>query len=125
MNLNITLEQPDKKLALFGSADRYLRMVREAFGVQVVSRDDEIRISGDKEQVDKAAAVLEDGHVHLLDLVSGTWSDSLVDSVVDDMLFTANGRYFLTFRYTNIAQPSLGDMSAYLAKGISNEDRRF
>lgn len=59
MNLNITLEQPDKKLALFGSADRYLRMVREAFGVQVVSRDDELRISGEKEQVSKAAAVLE------------------------------------------------------------------
>ena len=28
MNLNITLEQPEKKLALFGSADRYLRTIR-------------------------------------------------------------------------------------------------
>ncbi|HEY7115991.1 MAG TPA: PhoH family protein [Tepidisphaeraceae bacterium] len=59
MNLNISLEQPDKKLALFGSADRYLRMIRDAFGVQVVSRDDELRISGDGEQVNKAAAVFE------------------------------------------------------------------
>ncbi len=59
MNLNITLEQPDKKLALFGSADRYLRMVRDTFGVTVTSRDDEVRLSGDKEQVAKAAAVLE------------------------------------------------------------------
>jgi phosphate starvation-inducible protein PhoH and related proteins len=59
VNLNITVEQPDKKLALFGSADRYLRMIRETFGVQVVSRDDEIRLSGDKEQVSKAAAVLD------------------------------------------------------------------
>ena len=38
MQLTITLEQPDKKLALFGSADRYLRMIRDTFGVQVVSR---------------------------------------------------------------------------------------
>ena len=59
MNLNITLEQPEKKLALFGSADRYLRMIRDTFGVQLVSREDEIRLSGDKEQVSKAAAVLE------------------------------------------------------------------
>jgi phosphate starvation-inducible PhoH-like protein len=59
VNLNISLEQPDKKLALFGSADRYLRMIRDAFGVQVVSRDDELRISGDGEQVNKAAAVFE------------------------------------------------------------------
>lgn len=59
MNLNISLEQPDKKLALFGSADRNLRMIRDAFGIQVVSRDDELRLAGDPDQVSKAAAVLE------------------------------------------------------------------
>jgi phosphate starvation-inducible PhoH-like protein len=53
------LEQPEKKLALFGSADRHLRMVRDAFGVQVVSREDELRLSGEREQVSKAAAVLD------------------------------------------------------------------
>ena len=38
MTLSITLEQPDKRLALFGSADRYLRMIRDTFGVQIVNR---------------------------------------------------------------------------------------
>ncbi len=59
MNLSITLEQPGKKLALFGSADRHLRMLREAFGVTVVNRDDELRLSGDPEPVAKAAKVLD------------------------------------------------------------------
>ena len=59
VNLSITVEQPDKKLALFGSADRNLRMIRDTFGVQLVSRDDEIKISGEGEQVSKAAAVIE------------------------------------------------------------------
>ena len=59
MNLNITLEQPEKKLALFGSADRYLRMIRETFGVTLVSREDEIKISGERDQVNKVAAVLD------------------------------------------------------------------
>jgi phosphate starvation-inducible PhoH-like protein len=59
VNLSITLEQPDKKLALFGSADRYLRLIRETLGVQLVSRDDELRISGEREQVSKAAQVLD------------------------------------------------------------------
>jgi phosphate starvation-inducible PhoH-like protein len=59
VNLNITLEQPDKKLALFGSADKHLRMIRDAFGVQLVARDDELRISGEREQVGKAALVLD------------------------------------------------------------------
>ena len=59
MNISIPIEQPEKKLALFGSADRYLRMIRDTFGVQVSSREDEIRISGERDQVAKAAAVLE------------------------------------------------------------------
>jgi phosphate starvation-inducible PhoH-like protein len=58
VNLNIIVEQPDKKLALFGSADRYLRMIRDAFGVQLVSREDELRLAGERDQVGKAAAVL-------------------------------------------------------------------
>jgi phosphate starvation-inducible PhoH-like protein len=58
VNLSITLEQPAKKLALFGASDRHLRMIREALGVQVVSREDELRLIGDPDRVDKAAAVL-------------------------------------------------------------------
>jgi phosphate starvation-inducible PhoH-like protein len=59
VNLSITLEQPEKKLALFGSADRYLRMIRDTFGVQLTNRDNDLRISGEKDQVSKAAAVLD------------------------------------------------------------------
>jgi phosphate starvation-inducible PhoH-like protein len=59
VNLNISLEQPDKKLALFGAADRHLKMLREAFGVAVVSRNDDLHLSGDRDQVGKAAAVVD------------------------------------------------------------------
>ena len=59
VNLSITLEQPDKRLALFGSADRYLRMIRDTFGVTVTNRGDEILLSGDKDAVSRAAGVLD------------------------------------------------------------------
>ena len=59
MNLSITLEQPEKKLGLFGTADRNLRMVRDALGVRLTPRDDEVQVVGDREQVDKAALVLD------------------------------------------------------------------
>jgi phosphate starvation-inducible PhoH-like protein len=59
VNLSITLESPGKKLALFGSSDRHLRLIRDAFGVQLVSRDDELRVAGEPEQVSKAAKVLD------------------------------------------------------------------
>ncbi len=59
MNLSITLDQPEKKLALFGPADRNLRMVREALGVSMVARDDELRLTGESDAVGRAARVLE------------------------------------------------------------------
>ncbi len=59
MNLSITLEQPSKKLALFGSADRHLRLIRDTFKVQLVNREDELRLAGDPDQVAKAARVLD------------------------------------------------------------------
>ncbi len=59
MNLSITLEQPSKKLALFGSADRHLRLLRDTFAVQVVNRDDELRLSGEPDPVAKAARALD------------------------------------------------------------------
>jgi phosphate starvation-inducible PhoH-like protein len=57
--LSISLEQPDKKLALFGTADRHLKVIREACGVHLVGRDDELHLSGEREQVGRAAAVLD------------------------------------------------------------------
>jgi phosphate starvation-inducible PhoH-like protein len=59
VNLSISLEQPGKKLALFGSADRYLRLIRDSFEVQLVNRDDQLRLSGEAQQVSKAAKVLD------------------------------------------------------------------
>jgi phosphate starvation-inducible protein PhoH len=50
VNLSISLEQPGKKLALFGSADRHLRLIRDSFEVQVVNRDDQLRLSGEAKQ---------------------------------------------------------------------------
>jgi phosphate starvation-inducible PhoH-like protein len=59
VHLNIALEQPEKKLALFGAADRHLRMIRDTFAIQVIFRNDELRLTGERQQVNKAAAVLE------------------------------------------------------------------
>jgi phosphate starvation-inducible protein PhoH and related proteins len=59
VNLSIALEQPQKKLALFGAADRHLKMLREAFGVQLTNRDDELHLAGERDAVAKAAAVLD------------------------------------------------------------------
>lgn len=59
VNVNISLENPNKRVALFGPADRHLKMLREAFGVTTVARDGDLKLSGPADQVDMAAVVLD------------------------------------------------------------------
>jgi phosphate starvation-inducible protein PhoH and related proteins len=60
VQLNIHIEQPGKKLALFGPGDRTLRTLREAFGITLVARDDQLRMTGEGPAITKAAAAISE-----------------------------------------------------------------
>jgi len=59
LELTITLEDPRKLGALFGPADRHLRMIRQALGVQIFARQGQVKVTGSAQNVSRAAAVLE------------------------------------------------------------------
>jgi phosphate starvation-inducible PhoH-like protein len=103
VNLSITVEQPEKKVALFGSADRYLRLIRDTFGIQVINRDDELRLSGESQQVSKAASVLDQMQRKL------RRQDWLSAEDVGNAIRKADGE--------NGARPSSGDQVDTFAKG--------
>jgi phosphate starvation-inducible protein PhoH and related proteins len=58
VTLTITIENPSRKLALYGTSDRNLRLIRDAFGVQIVARDDTIKLTGTTENCERASAVI-------------------------------------------------------------------
>ncbi|MCE5326858.1 MAG: PhoH family protein [Planctomycetaceae bacterium] len=60
MELNITLEQPEKRAALFGQADRHLKMIRDALAVQIFARGGQVTITGRNRNVSRAAAVIDE-----------------------------------------------------------------
>jgi len=59
LELSITLEEPDKARVLFGPADKYLKMIRDALGVQIFARKGQVTLTGSATGVTRAAAVLE------------------------------------------------------------------
>ena len=59
MELSITLEEPAKARLLFGPADRHLKMIRDALGVQIFARKGQVRLTGPAKGVTRAAAVLQ------------------------------------------------------------------
>ena len=59
VELSITLEHPQKRTSLFGPADRHLKMIREAFDVQIFAREGQLKIIGAARSVTRAAAVID------------------------------------------------------------------
>lgn len=59
--LEVTIRVPSgpERVGLLGSAERNLKMIREALGVHVTARDDTIRLSGDQGAVYVARAVID------------------------------------------------------------------
>jgi phosphate starvation-inducible PhoH-like protein len=56
----LEIEDPARRDALYGSADRNLRLVRAAFDVRITARDGMLRVSGTPEAVERAARCLSD-----------------------------------------------------------------
>jgi phosphate starvation-inducible PhoH-like protein len=82
LELVIKLEEPGKRVGLFGSSDRHLRMIRDSLGVRISARDSSLKLSGETYQVGKAAAVIDRlqamlrGRDHLSD-------ESVVDAIAE------------------------------------------
>ncbi len=58
MELTIQVASTGEAMALFGPGDRNLRLLREAFGVQVTGRGTAVRLSGDQALVERVAGIL-------------------------------------------------------------------
>lgn len=56
---NIQLSDPAIILSLFGPQDRYLKLIRNHFGVAITHRDGKLKIIGEEEPVRNATALLE------------------------------------------------------------------
>ncbi len=62
---NIVLQDADEARKLLGQRDKNLRFIRDTFDVRIVMRAGVLRLEGEKEQVNKAARLLE----NLLEIV--------------------------------------------------------
>jgi phosphate starvation-inducible PhoH-like protein len=59
LDLTITVEEPEQRAVLFGSGDRNLRSIRDAFGVRIAARDSSLKLSGSSASVAQAARAIE------------------------------------------------------------------
>ncbi len=80
METTVHLDQPEKHVELFGPADSHLRYLREALCVRMTPREEGVKIVGAKENVHRAAAVLDRMQKHLVR------HEALTRSMVEDLV---------------------------------------
>lgn len=94
---SIPFDDPEEIRTLLGARDEHLRRVRDSVGVDVVIRDDALKIQGDRESVDQGVAVIrrlrevigESGELRADDVLKALGQ---VDRLVSLPDFSANER---------------------------------
>ena len=114
----VNAERVEDLIAVFGSFDENVRRIEEALGVRIVSRGDDLKITGDEESADKAVRTLEallslaaKGEVideqrvrYLITLVSEGNGEQIAKMAQDVVCITAKGK---PIRFWFLAWPFL------------------
>ncbi len=102
----VNAERIEDLISVFGSFDENIRRIEESFGVTIVNRETELKVSGDPEMTDKAARTLEGllllaakGEIideqrvrYLMTLVSEGNEDQVTKMTKDVVCITAKGK---------------------------------
>jgi len=75
LEITIQLDSADKQLQLFGQADSHLRLLRQSLGVQITARKSNLIITGEEENVNKAADIIDKMQKRLIKRGSLTAAD--------------------------------------------------
>jgi phosphate starvation-inducible protein PhoH and related proteins len=121
----VVVENDEEASILYGSQDRHLRLVRDAFQVHLVARHGLLRLEGEKEQVDASKEVLD----RLLEIIRTTGRLDLED-VERAIIDTKNGtdeesiRTIDVFQRGTFIKPKTEGQAKYI-EAIRNHDLVF
>ncbi|MBM4055930.1 MAG: PhoH family protein [Planctomycetes bacterium] len=121
----IVLENDDEASVLYGSHDKNLRFIRNAFQVKLVARNGILKMEGEKGCVEASKIAL----IRLLEIVRFTGNLSMkdVEQIIMDVQNDANGSYGQTinlFQKEALIRPKSQGQANYI-EAIKNNDLVF
>ena len=124
METTVHLDQPDKHVELFGPADSHLRYLRQALCVRMTPRKEGVKIVGTKENVHRAAAVLDRMQKHLIrhDVLTHQAVEDLVKGPApSDSEALAQNRGLAVFSRAKAVKPSTDGQLKYIETLEAND----
>ncbi len=121
MEITIQLDSTDRQLELFGPADSNLRLLRKSLGVQITARGSDLIISGQQEDVDKAAEIIDKMQRHLIKKGSLTTANVKTFFAQDAAVALQASRAITVYSHEKIIEPSTKGQLRYVEIMLAND----
>ena len=121
MEVTIQLDSTDRQLELFGPADGNLRLLRKSLGVQITARGSDLIISGEEENVERAAEVIDEMQRHLIKRGSLTTADVKTFLAQDTVVTPQTIRAITVYSHEKIIEPSTKGQLRYVEIMLEND----
>ncbi len=122
MDITIQLNSTDNQLELFGPSDSYLRLLRQALGVQIAARHGKLVITGKDKDVNRAAEVINKMQQQLAKHHSLTAADVTGFVRHRDLDATLEADKALTvYSHKRVVEPSTKGQLKYIETMLAND----
>ena len=122
MEVTIKLDSTEKQLELFGPADSYLRLLRQSLGVQITARQSKLMITGNQDDVKKAAEIVDKMQKQLIKHRSLTAEDVTSFIKHKDLLKTFDtGKGISVYSHKKVIEPTTKGQLKYIETMLAND----
>ena len=122
MEVTIKLDSTEKQLELFGPADSYLRLLRQSLGVQITARQSKLMITGNQDDVKKAAEIVDKMQKQLIKHRSLTAEDVTSFIKHKDLLNTLDtGKGISVYSHKKVIEPTTKGQLKYIETMLAND----
>jgi phosphate starvation-inducible PhoH-like protein len=122
LEVTIQLDSPGKQLELFGPADSHLRLLRRSLGVQITARQSNLIITGNAENVNRTAEIIDKMEKRLIKYGSLTNADVNGLLAQDDSTVTAETSEAITvYSHKKVIEPSTKGQLKYVETMLAND----
>jgi phosphate starvation-inducible PhoH-like protein len=122
LDVTIQLNSTDNQLELFGPSDSYLRLLRQALGVQITARHGKLVVTGKEKDVNKTAEVIDKMQRQLAKHGSLTAVDVTAFIRQRDLDTTLEADKALTvFSHKKVIEPSTKGQLKYIDTMLAND----
>jgi len=122
LEVTIQLEPAHRQLELFGPADAHLRLLRQALGVQITARQNNLIISGKEKDVNTAVEVIDRMQKHLIKEGSLMLDDvNLLVSEYESTEIDSTSEAITVYSHKKVIEPTTKGQLKYIETMLAND----